>query len=342
MSSSNIYDESYIIRQADKNDVDKIMSFIDKEWKKGHILGTNRVLFENEFLEENGSVNFMIAINKETGMIESIVGFLKASQNKDCLDLWDVMWKTRENNIALLGVELIKRRNDILKPRNVLGIGDNPKTAVPILKYFFKQKTDKMLHFYRLGNTADYRIAKINAYSKQNIDSKVNNEITEFFSIDELSESCDFLNNTDVIPYKDSWYYEHKFIRNPFYKYRIFGIKSSFSVNAIIVTRKQEYKGRNAIRIVDYAGDQNLLPGAIDNLLSIITDGNTEYIDFYSFGFDPEILLDAGFKKLDENDPNIIPDYFHPFVQKNIDIWIDYKNEKTLFFKADGDQDRPN
>ena len=39
---------------------------------------------------------------------------------------------------------------------------------------------------------------------------------------------------------------------------------------------------------------------------------------------------------------NIIPNYFSPFIRENIDIYIRYNDDSTRFFKADGDQDRPN
>ena len=41
----------------------------------------------------------------------------------------------------------------------------------------------------------------------------------------------------------------------------------------------------------------------------------------------------------------VIPNYFEPFEQKNIDIKFAYKTAQSLppvrLFKADGDQDRP-
>ena len=48
----------------------------------------------------------------------------------------------------------------------------------------------------------------------------------------------------------------------------------------------------------------------------------------------------AGFEE-QIDDKNIIPNYFGPFVQKNIDIWTRAQDKKTIFFKGDGDQDRP-
>ena len=43
-----------------------------------------------------------------------------------------------------------------------------------------------------------------------------------------------------------------------------------------------------------------------------------------------------------ENDENVIPNYFAPFVQENVEIFFHAPNEEIVFCKADGDQDRPN
>ena len=42
----NAYDVRYEIRLANKSDIDSIMKFIDKYWKKNHIMSRNRELFE--------------------------------------------------------------------------------------------------------------------------------------------------------------------------------------------------------------------------------------------------------------------------------------------------------
>lgn len=53
-------------------------------------------------------------------------------------------------------------------------------------------------------------------------------------------------------------------------------------------------------------------------------------------------MYEAGFVEVNEEDGNIIPNYFEPFVQENIDIWVDSRDDNSLFTKADADQDRPN
>ena len=49
-----------------------------------------------------------------------------------------------------------------------------------------------------------------------------------------------------------------------------------------------------------------------------------------------------GFLKRTENDPNIIPNYFEPFEQKNVDIYfVSNVMENLHLYRGDGDQDRP-
>ena len=49
----NKYDERYEIRLANQNDIDSIMEFIDKHWKKDHILSKDKELFKYEYLDDN-------------------------------------------------------------------------------------------------------------------------------------------------------------------------------------------------------------------------------------------------------------------------------------------------
>ena len=80
--------------------------------------------------------------------------------------------------------------------------------------------------------------------------------------------------------------------------------------------------------------------------LEILQKYEAEYLDFYSYGIPLNILKKAGLINKKKYNKLIIPDYFEPFVNKNIGITIGYKryntNGKIRIFKADGDQDRPN
>ena len=71
-----------------------------------------------------------------------------------------------------------------------------------------------------------------------------------------------------------------------------------------------------------------------------------EYIDFVVVGADYDVLKKAGFINRKEHPETIIPNYFEPFLKKNIDLDYAFKSvdpeAMALFYKADADQDRPN
>ena len=74
----------------------------------------------------------------------------------------------------------------------------------------------------------------------------------------------------------------------------------------------------------------------------MIKEKEYEFVDVYSYGVDTTVYEQAGFLRCDENCENIIPNYFHPFEQKNVTIrMIDPFIEGLRLFLGDGDQDRP-
>ena len=342
----NKYDERYIFRLGNISDIDNIMCFIREHWDSTHILSEDRAFFEYEFLEED-TVNVMLAIDKETNTIEAIAGFLRCSNTvpREEQDVWGSFWKVNSSrkNMTFLGVELIKRLMDILQCRNHLGIGINPNTTLPLRRVLFHEQTEKMKHYYMLNpQIEDYKIAHIN--KKYNF--KTGKTVSKI-NIILLKEMTDVRNTFSLgsiknIPYKDFWYIEKRYFKHPYYHYQVYGLSCQESkTEALIVLREIEHNDRRIIRIVDCIGNFRLLAGCNDFFTKLMGEKGYEYIDFYNVGIDKEIILAAGFKEKDEDDMNIIPNYFEPFEQKNVDIWVRYKDKNTVFCKADGDQDRP-
>jgi len=107
----NQFDTRYEIRLADSSDIELIMDFIDKYWKKGHIMSQDRDLFQYEY-QDGDQINFILAIDKNTRLLEGIFGFIKCSDTKDVKkkDIWGSMWKVRESgeNMPLLGILIQK------------------------------------------------------------------------------------------------------------------------------------------------------------------------------------------------------------------------------------------
>ncbi len=59
-------------------------------------------------------------------------------------------------------------------------------------------------------------------------------------------------------------------------------------------------------------------------------------------GVNDKIFLNIGFNKKEHNSKTIIPTYFEPFVQENVQIHFEKSSSSLVLFKGDSDADRPN
>lgn len=343
------FDVRYEIRLAQITEIDSIMRYIGEFWHKGHIMSVDKELFTYEFVNNN-DVNFLIAIDKSSGAIEAVLGFLNCSNpnnevNAKRKDLWGSFWKVNDThpNMPLLGIEMARRVFPLTGCRMLIGNGANPETSVPLRRLYFRDKTVRLKHYYCLrSDKSEFSIAVINQV--QHVPESIDPEtyITHLKSIDEVNQVFCF-DKLDLLPYKDAWYTEKRYFRYPYYKYYVFGAyRTSNQIGALIIMRIAEANGARALRIVDYIGNHLLFTGLYKAIQTLLQEENCEYADFITHGFNERLILSAGFILRTESDNNIIPNYFEPFIQKNVDIWAHYSTEGTAFFKADGDQDRPN
>lgn len=341
----NKYDQRYDFCLAQKSDIEEIMDYIGKHWKKGHILSVSREFFEYEFLDGE-DVHFILVRDRQNdGVIAALNGYYFCSKDKENLDIWGTLWSVRNdlNNMPLLGVEIGRRRDQMVGSRSEIGVGDNEKTAIPVLGKLLKNRVGKLEHYYLLNDLPDYKIAKIenkmlwtgmrledHPYYLRKIDRKK-----------EIEERFDHKKYSGYIPYKDSWYFEHRFFEHPIYRYDVYGIyNENGNIETILVFRKVSYNQSHVLRLVDCTGNKGAIRYIYNDLKHLLEDGS-EYIDFYCLGFEEEDLKMAGFIKREENDVNIIPNFFEPFLQENIEIWFNSTAEDVTICKADADQDRP-
>ena len=335
-------DRIYDIRLASTGDIPMIMKFIDMYWKKGHIIATSRELFEYEYVHGE-EVDFILAIKRETATLEAIFGFIRCTCKRDG-DIWGSMWMVNEkgNNMSLLGVEVAKRVYSLTGCRTYIGNGANPKTTVPIRRVYFRDKVVRMKQFYWLNpNVKKYKVALINEpWIPEKDRNAPIHHLKKYNTCTDLCNEFD-LEAVEGIPHKDEWYIDHRYFKHPIYHYDVYGICDEETIRALLVTGEIFVNGVYILRIVDYVGDHIMVSGIYDEIDLLVKKYGYEYVDFFEYGIPDEYLNKAGFR--DRNDfNNIIPNYFEPFVQENIDIWAHYKKDGTTFFKADGDQDRPN
>lgn len=326
-----------MIRFAKEKDIPNIMRFIDEYWKKGHILSTNQDFFKYEHLLPEG-VSYVIS-EDENSSLNAILGYIPyGSKNRDVMT---VMWKANPTAEPSLGLKLLKYLKDYANVRIMASPGSNKKLKG--LYQYLGYSFGKMIQWYRLGEKMDYTIAKITNNNRPN-PPKENYNYFRLDTWDMFEELFDFekYQNSNPKPYKEKWYIRKRYFNHPIYKYEIFALKSSLGYcNLVLFFRKINIEKNSVLRLIDCIGDFNELQFATEMIDDLLFEFGAEYVDFYEYGISDQVLKKAGWLKV-EGSGNIIPNYFSPFEQKNIDIYYFSTDPEIVLFKGDGDQDRPN
>lgn len=329
-----------MIRIATYEDIPQIMKFINDYWKAGHILARDKEFFEYMY-RDNDKVNFVVSVS-DAGVLEGILGFIPYGKGKN-YDIMDALWKVIPTDNPHLGIDLLRYVTKLPDVRIVASPGINEKT-IPIYKWM-GYYVGKFVQWYRINdkyNKDKFVIAKIENFKNAEIISEQWNwkEIVDFQEF-QKELNTDIYCKSKAKPFKELDFINKRYFEHPRFKYRIWGLYNpEKQIETFFVTRKQEYLGASAIRVIDCIGNRNAILYATKMFDEIVVNENAEYIDFFEAGIEDEVLEKAGWMKV-EDSGNIIPDYFAPFVQNNNDIYYFSTDEKAILFKGDGDQDRP-
>lgn len=338
----------YIFKQVPSYEVDKLQSFIQHHWKKGHPLAVSkRLLNFQHYNEINNKYNFIVAENKQTSEYDAIVGFIPTAQYDKSLlsngDYWGAIWKIRDDiknsEISIAGFYLWKSLFKLPNFQSYAAIGIS-EIAKKI--YIASRMTISHLnHFYILNDEIDsFHVA--GNVNKDNIHNDcLVNDTTEIRSI-----NINDIKNSDVTPIyrpqKSLTYLKQRYANHPFYKYDFLGLFQGRILLSIWVIRKITIGNSSVLRVVDVLGE--LKGRCKQSLINLLHETGCEYIDFLNYGIDINIFYELGFNLLDYDGDLIIPNYFEPFEQRNVKFDIAYKAkyDNYVAFKADSDQDRPN
>ena len=336
----NLIKKNFQFRLAKKKEINKIMEFIKLYWKKNHLCGTNKKIFEYEYCDKD-KVNFMIALNKKDRKINAIQGFIPYSKNKKKLHICgSILLVKPDIKFPFLGIETMKNMLKKTQPKSYCGIGTNPLNMKPLVEKFFNRYTSQMVHHYFLNqNIKIFKISNIKKKFKYNF--KRNKILYErVTTFDEVIRKIKFNKNITNLPFKSKSYVKKRYFNNPSFKYEFYIInKKNLLIGREIFFKKYN---RKIFSLVDFIGSPREL-GKINYLLKDLIDKeNYEYIDMLCTGNISNILVKSGFKIKLPKDRNVIPIYFNPFIKKNIDIFYETSDKKMVFFKADADQDRRN
>ena len=329
-----------IIEKCKIIDKELLVSYINDFWQKNHVLVKNQDLFNWQHLN-NSFYNFYVFKNENK--ICGIIGFIPTNQYDTSLtdnkDYFGAIWSVNKLAPPAAGHFLIKKMISSETPEFIGFIGISEQA-----KFFYKKwnlEINSLNHYFIINNSfKKYKILKGKVIQKKYLD--IENPNLTLIKIENLSE-LKLVHKYK--PEKTINYLINRYQKHPVYKYSFYGLKDNKNnILSIFIIRKQIYLNRSCLRIIDIYGDIDNIESLKKQFENLLFLENAEYIDVLNYGISKKIFKKIGFSKLDFSSDNIIiPNFFQPFVQKNIKIEFSYisKYDDFVIFRGDGDQDRP-
>lgn len=337
----------YKFKICEREDLPRLLTFIDMYWKKNHILVRSKEILDFQYYNrEEDKYDFVLAENTRTGELDGIRGWIRVAQYDPALAEYDEVWSAvskvrtdvENNEIKVLGSYLWRY---LEKHR---GFG-----TVGISRFSFAMHTAIRHKLCSLGQyfilnreTKEFKIATIPAeYQYPSSSDKDDN--WHLREIEDINAVADDAVPAYYRPFKSKTYLINRFAKHPVYKYHFYGIYEGILLKAILVGKFVEINRGKILRIVDVLGSLEESGNLYEDFQTVIRETESEYVDFLCYGIDDAVFQRMGFDKLNPvQEELIIPNYFEPFEAKNIVINGAYKPaERYCMFKADADQDRP-
>ncbi len=337
----------YTLKVCKEDDVSLLINFIKNYWNKDHAFVKSKELLRFQHYNPlKKEYNFILGVNNQTKEIDGIVGLIPLSQYDPELEkyneTWGGIWKVRtdvkNDEIGILGLLLFE---EFHKYNSRGGIGMS--TIATMFYKLMKYKICILDQYYILNNECnEFKIASI-PLSQKTAAIPLKKERHIIKDIDDISTVQEGSIDAGYWPRKSLTYLENRFQKHPIYTYQFWGIyDKDLKLKTILVIRAIEINNSKAIRIVDVFGSLSGIGSIKKGLIELLKKESAEYVDILNFGISPEIFAELGFEHLDVNGEIIIPNYFEPFMRKNIVINCGYKAPYNyVMFKGDSDQDRP-
>ena len=313
-----------------------IIDFINANFDMRLPLINRPELYHHYYAGRGGVPQFAVA--EDDGKYVSAAGYILANTNRRP-DVWVSVWVAVKGRNGV-GLELMNALPDLLHA-NVLACNNiRPNTCT--FYQFLGWKAERLPHYYRLGRRKDYQLAKPLRY--------ILPPVQRDLGLEKVEDAADLIPlgmpATPHTPVKDTWYLRRRYFRYPYFHYDVWAARENGKLLAYVVTRAvtaEETGCVPVVRLVDFIGEDAVLPrlgGALD---AVLNRAGGEYMDCYNAGIPAEVWQAAGFTERLEGDGSVIPNYLTPPLLENTEYYyFTNKPENFVLFKADGDQDRPN
>jgi hypothetical protein len=326
------------ITECTHNELPALMGFIDRHWRKGHILASEQAVLDWYYRTDKG-YNFILA--QRDGEIFAVLGYIDTdrfyTQKPTQSELWLALWSVRDDSgIPGLGLRLISTLKKLFpqRPVSVLGLSETASKIYKLLGYEVKTLDQLFIYnqhidSYKLlqGSLPDYHCKPFSG------------EISIIDDVETLNtDACQILDCRQ----RGAEYFIQRYLRNPFMNYQLFRIRVEKKIGYAI-GRVVTAEGARALRLVDFYGELQLLGQALSWFELHIQDAHIEYMDIYLSSAQTATLQEYGFLNRSNCGADlVVPNYFDPFVAENSYLQCAMEIGGGTVFKADGDQERPN
>jgi hypothetical protein len=329
------------IRRCRDDDVPAVMSFIDLHWRRGHVLATSRALLDWQYAADSGFYNLVAAF--EGREILGLLGYIPTNRYdaslKDLNFIWLALWKVRDDlGHGGLGLRLLTylTRNETFRAIGVNGL--NP--ALTSVFEAFGYRAGELAHHFMINPTLPQTlIMRPEALRETPIPKPGGARLREADAVSLAGMPL----KPQAAPWKTPMYFHRRYVSHPFYQYRVFHVACD-GRQGLAAIRMAGFESARCLRVIDFAGDVDVLSECGPALGALMEESGAEYIDFLELGLPSGVLEKAGFSTLDMGGQTVVPNYFEPFVPRNSRIHCAIKvqdGSPCLVFRGDGDQDRP-
>jgi len=334
-------------RVGESSDSGRILSFLEKNWRKDHVFVANPslMLWQHEDAGAD-SLNFVLA--EANNSIVAILGFISFRRFDPSLPADSIalaIWKRTDEAERGTGFRMLQWLIEEKSPVAVIALGLNEGTLPIYQRLGFTNGVMGHFALFREGLTHSTITGQsITALDGLGIGLSLAREVTK---ISELNDSQLEQLLTSNFPPKSIAYYRERFENHPWFTYYFATLVAGHTAELLLVYRVIELEGARLLRVVDIAGDVEHLPRGARALSEIVSKHDAEYLDIVAVGLDDRKMNDAGFISRESHPNLVLPNYFDPFERRNIDVLFAYKTKDSHsgayhFHPSDSDQDRPN
>jgi hypothetical protein len=330
------------------DDVPDVLAFIDEHWKRGHIFVHDRALFDWQYRRRDRPGEYAIAIaRRDTDRaLLGMLGFIPTSHFDAALAsdnaIWLALWAVRRDSAGPLGLRLLTdvTGGDPHVSVGVVGFQEGITSIYKALKF----EVGELKHYVLPNpNVTQFEIASFERPPVRVVkDLGLTATHIDERNFERTVDGFDF-NAGHYIPRKSAEYVGARYLRHPIYTYRVLALRRGDATLGVLVLRVATHGHRRALRVIDYIGPPDTVPGIGAVVLAQLRHFDAEYADLHNHGLDPALFEAAGFTAVDPSGRDIVPDHFEPFERRNVPIRFALNTDRpAVLFKGDGDQDRPN